>query len=297
MDAWTISIGVPVYNEENTLVNSLDSIVKSMRELKQNSSIILCFNGTTDNGRILAENYSKKIQPLEIITSTKGKPSAVKAIAQQSTSDIVIYVDADVIVNKYCFKNMVDSFSPKVMAVTGRPIPYSSDNLLYNIINARMINSGIEVSKKGGPKPFLHGRIYAIRKQILDEVNKNFSESIGDDTFLSHYLMLHYGRSSISCCKTATVQYQPVTSITSWWNKWSRIWKDLDILYKNNPEFLQIKEDMKTKIDWNNIPVHKIPFFLCERILHYSGKTYFNLIKQYKDIEWIRLEDTKQVKL
>ena len=297
MDAQTISIGVPVYNEEETLVQSLESIVKGVLELEQKSNIILCFNGTTDHDRDLAENFSNKIYPLEIISSPKGKPSAVKAIANHSNRDILIYVDADVIVNKSCFKNIINLFSSDVMAVTGRPIPYTSNNLVSNILNARMSHPGIEISKSGGSKPFLHGRIYAIRKSTLGKIDQDFSDAIGDDTFLSHYLLLNYGKDSIACCHNANVQYQPATSVKSWWNKWSRIWQDLDNLYKNHPEFLPVKNSVKTKIDWKNVPARDIPLFLCERVLHYGGKTYFNIIKNYKETKWIRLEDTKKVRL
>lgn len=285
----SLTVGIPVYNEEKTLIRTLDSVVDSCWGLDAN--IVLCFNGTTDNGRDIAKNYPF---PLEIITSSKGKPSAVKKISEYSKSDIIIFVDADVVVDKDCFSSIYNAFNDGIMAVAGRPIPYKSNNIVYNIINARMSNPDLEVSLDGSPKEFLHGRIYGVRKSILDDVNKNFAKGIGDDTFLSHYILLNYGRDAIAHVNDANVFYQPVTSINSWWRKWSRIWQDLDNLYKDNPEFLLVKT--ATKIDWNNMPLSLAPYFVAERIIHHIGRTYFNIIKNYKNIEWIRLDDTKELK-
>jgi glycosyltransferase involved in cell wall biosynthesis len=208
----SLTIGIPVYNEEKTLIKTLDSVVNSCQCL--NANIVLCFNGTTDNGINLAKKYNKF--PLEIISSSKDKPSAVKKIAEHNTSEFLIFVDADVIVDKNCFTNIHKAFKENIIAVAGQPIPYKSNNATYKIINARMLNPYLEISLDGSPKEFLHGRVYGIRKKILDEISKNFSKSMGDDTFLSHYILLNYGRDAIAHVNDANVFYQPVTSIKSW---------------------------------------------------------------------------------
>jgi glycosyltransferase involved in cell wall biosynthesis len=233
----SVSIGVPVFNEEKTLRCSLDSIISSALNLENSFDLILCFNGTTDGGREIAEDYSRNVYPLRIVESGKGKPSAMKKIGESSDADYLFFVDADVVVDEFCFKRLASSYKEGVVAVTGRPIPYKEEGFLYNVLNARMINGFAEVSRKdGGDKSFLHGRIYGVRKKVFDELSSNFLKNLGDDTFLSHYLMLNYGRGSVVCCKGANVFYQPVTSVKSWWNKWSRIWSDIDKMYVLNPE-------------------------------------------------------------
>ncbi|HIG93871.1 TPA: glycosyltransferase [Candidatus Woesearchaeota archaeon] len=292
-----VTIGVPIYNEEKTLEYSLDSIVLSASKLDLPYDIVLCFNGTTDGGRSIAENYHF---PLKIIESSKGKPWAIQSINNHSDADFFIFTDADTVVHPDCFSKLINAYSPKVMAVTGRPLPYPNNSLVYNIINARMLNQDAEVSKnplaKMKQKPFLHGRIYSVRKMVMDELTLKFSENLGDDTFLSHHLFLYYGRESIVCVKDANVSYHPVTSIGSWWKKWSRIWKDLDNLYQNNPEFNAVKKDMETKIDWSAVPLDHRSRFVCERILHHIGHAYFEVIKNYREIGWTRLDDTKVIK-
>lgn len=135
-----------------------------------------------------------------------------------------------------------------------------------------------------------------MRTPILSELNDQFESNLGDDTFVSHYLMTRYGRNAIACAKTANVRYQPVQSVQSWWHKWSRIWKDLDTLYQKNPEFRELKSIMQTKIDWayvRALPPKYTAYFILERALHHGGHMYFNFIKNKKEIGWRRLDDTK----
>lgn len=143
-----ISIGIPVYNEEATLKRSLDSVVRSAQQLDLPHEIILCFNGTTDCGRTIAEDYSQR-HALCIIESAKGKPSAIAALARRARGDKVIFVDADSEVSDGCFRSLLVPFQdPQVMAVAGRPLPYERKGFVYNVINARMLHQDAEIAIK-----------------------------------------------------------------------------------------------------------------------------------------------------
>ncbi|MFH1174996.1 MAG: glycosyltransferase [archaeon] len=293
-----VTIGVPVHNEETTLRQSLDTIIASASRISSPCDILLCFNGTTDNGRSIAEHYADTIPFLKIIESAHGKPAAINAIVQSSPADTFIFTDADALVEKDCFSRLLETYTPSIQAVTGTPLPYEHESFLYKVINARMLHPGIEIAKHGNKKqkPFLHGRIYSVRKEVFTTLAPTFPGALGDDTFLSHHILQQYGPTAIAARLDANVHYQAVRSIRSWWHKWSRIWSDLDQLYANNPEFLPLREVMKTKLDWAGIPPKDIPYFLLERTLYHGARAYFLIMRHVHEYSWKRLDDTKRLK-
>ncbi|HLD04098.1 MAG TPA: glycosyltransferase [Candidatus Nanoarchaeia archaeon] len=300
-----VTVGVPVYNEEKTILKSLYAIHRAILSTKLPIELIICINGTTDHSETIARTFSNKIYPLKIIRSKKGKAKAVKALGTAAKGDIVIFTDADAILAEDCLKKLIEGFSDsEIKAVTGRPVPLPLDNVIYQIINARMLHPEAEIARTpilgNSKKPFLHGRLYAVRKDIFRH-NKDIDtmdNSIGDDTYLTHYLFVKYGRKAIKCVEEAHTYYLPVQSIRFWWYKWSRIWCDLDQLYRENPHFLRIKPTMKTKIDWkyvSKLPLKIKCFFVLERILHHSGHVLYEISKHFKKVTWVRLSDTKEV--
>lgn len=298
-----ITIGVPVYNEEKTISHTLTSIIRSAERTHINYEILVCFNGTTDNGRQIAKNLQQRYYSIKILESEKGKPKAIKSIIEQSDSDYLLFCDGDVVVEENCFDKLLNHFSKlEVMAVTGSPKPWKNESILYQILNARMIYPQSEIAKipLDGflEKPFIHGRIYAIRRKVfqeMDNLNK-FERSIGDDTYLTYHIIQNYGRRAIVKDYDAIVNYLPVQSLHSWWNKWSRIWSDLERLYQENPNFLELRPFMKTKLDRKYIYTLPMPaplYFLAERIIHHAGRIYFNLKDNKQKEAWKRLDDTK----
>lgn len=300
-----VTVGVPVYNEEKTLHTALKSIITSAKFLNNPYEIIVCFSEhTSDNGREIAKKFKENYFPkLKITQSPKGKTKAITKIVNESKGDIIIFCDADVTVEPDCFRNLISNFSkPTIMTVTGCPKPYPMNNFIYKVVNARMCFPRSEIAKtpinENNEKPFIHGRIYAFRKKVFtDKLNiKKFEQSIGDDTFLTHFIILNYGRNALFRDYDAVVNYLAVQSITSWWKKWSRIWEDLKKLYEDNPGFIKLKPFLQTKLDWRYIFSQNFPvlfYFILERILHNAGKIYFELTKN-KRRGWKRLEDTKR---
>jgi len=299
-----IIIGIPIYNEERTLYQTLSSVVDSAIQLDIEHDIIACFNGTTDMGREVARRFKDNVySPLRIVESDKGKPKALKYIIDNSFGDYLIFCDGDVIVEEDCFSKLLRNFSnDEIMVVTGCPRPWPKDNTLYNILNARMMNPMSEIARElingVSEKPFIHGRIYALRRKLFsDQGSGSFEKSIGDDTYLTHFIMKNYGRQAICRDVEAIVNYLPVQSLSSWWHKWARIWSDIEKIYKDNPELEELRPFMQTKLDWKyifSLPLPAPLHFIAERVIHHTGKAYFTLTK-HKQRGWKRLDDTKVI--
>jgi len=95
----TLSIIIPVYNEERTIAKLLDKVIKAPLSLKK--EIIIINDGSKDNSEKIIKDYIKKIKRSKKISfkfKTKkngGKGSAVKEGIKISKGNIIIIQDAD----------------------------------------------------------------------------------------------------------------------------------------------------------------------------------------------------------
>jgi len=95
-----ITIVLPVYNEEKTVLETLNKIIKSKAgDIKK--EIIIVDDGSTDNTREILKSMSKKKfdKKIEIKflrhSVNMGKGSAIKTALMSTTGDLILIQDAD----------------------------------------------------------------------------------------------------------------------------------------------------------------------------------------------------------
>lgn len=130
-----LSILIPVYNEEKTLLNILERINESKIENFDFETIIIN-DGSDDNTfNIIKENsdlYDKVIN----LDKNRGKGYAVKSGLKIATGDYVIFQDADLEYDPkefIKFTNLINKFS--VDAIIGSRFNYSDYIRSHNIAN------------------------------------------------------------------------------------------------------------------------------------------------------------------
>ena len=106
-----LSIIIPVYNEENTVVKLLDKVAAV--ELDVNKEIIIVNDGSTDASLSLIQEWEKrsKNNDSKICVFSKdngGKGSAVRLGIENSTGDIVIIQDADLEYDPSDYKQCIE---------------------------------------------------------------------------------------------------------------------------------------------------------------------------------------------
>ena len=89
----SLSVIVPVYNEEQFLSSSLDRLLASGVA----DEIIISDDGSTDNSKNIAREYAAKYQNIKLLLSetNQGKGGALTVAKDQITSDFVTIHDAD----------------------------------------------------------------------------------------------------------------------------------------------------------------------------------------------------------
>lgn len=90
---YIVSIIVPVYNAETYLKNCIDSILK---QTYSSIEVILVNDGSTDNSRLICEEYAKKDNRIKVINQNNSGPSIARNFGiNAATGRYIQFVDAD----------------------------------------------------------------------------------------------------------------------------------------------------------------------------------------------------------
>ncbi|MDG2492816.1 MAG: glycosyltransferase family 2 protein [Flavobacteriaceae bacterium] len=118
----TLSVIIPVFNEENTIVEILNSVEKVVLINNIKKEYIIVNDCSTDNSIKTIENYitinnSKNIKVFSHLIN-KGKGAAIHTGIKESTGDYIIIQDADLEYNPHEFnlllKPVIDGFADVV---------------------------------------------------------------------------------------------------------------------------------------------------------------------------------------
>lgn len=109
---YKISVVVPVYNVEKYLARCIESIIE--QPYKQ-WEIILVNDGSTDTSPQLCDEYSLKDSRIKVIHQiNKGVSAARNRGIEESTGDILIFVDADDWISKDAFATILQEWSDDI---------------------------------------------------------------------------------------------------------------------------------------------------------------------------------------
>jgi len=130
-----LSILVPVFNEEKTII----SVLKRIHETKISDTdyeIIVINDGSTDNTKTLLENNNDLYTSLINNTRNSGKGFSVKQGLKKVSGEYVIFQDADLEYDPIEFKkfiNVCEKFNADV--VLGSRFNYGDYTRSHNILN------------------------------------------------------------------------------------------------------------------------------------------------------------------
>ncbi len=125
----TVSLVIPAYNEEKYIEDCLDSIIKSMGKFHE---IVVVDNGSTDKTREIAGSY----QGVRVISEEKkGVMFARQRGINETTGDIVAFVDADTKMFPGWYEQIVEKFGKDlILATLSGPYIYEGISLWTKIL-------------------------------------------------------------------------------------------------------------------------------------------------------------------
>src|SRR3989338_2746896 len=99
----SISIVLPVYNEEAGIKSTLNNLVPVLKKVFSNYEIIIVESGSTDKSGQIADKFAKNNKNIKVIHQgkKKGYGNAIKEGLKHCKYDLSMYIDCD---NPYDFK-------------------------------------------------------------------------------------------------------------------------------------------------------------------------------------------------
>ncbi len=95
----TITVGIPAYNEEKNIRKVLQSILSQKSNFSVLKEIIVLNDGSTDNTVQEAIRIKDKRMKVLVDNARKGQIKRVEELCKMSKSEVLILVDADIVMN------------------------------------------------------------------------------------------------------------------------------------------------------------------------------------------------------
>lgn len=170
-----ISILVPCFNEEETIKETLNNLLNLPYP---DYEVIAINDGSTDNTINILKEIAEKEEKLRVINclQNRGKANALHIAAHASTSEYLLCIDSDALIEDDTPYYLISHFLHKgerVGAVTGNPRIRNRDTLLsrMQIVEYSSIIGSIKRAQRvWGKIMTVSGVIVAFRKRALMEV-------------------------------------------------------------------------------------------------------------------------------
>ena len=181
-----VSIVVPAYNEGKNIKECLDSVY-GLDYPKEKIEVMIVDDGSTDNTLKILQKYkkNKKLNFNVLRQNHLGKVEALNLGIRKSSSEFVLTVDADTVLDKDCLAELLKPlFDRKIGATTGnnnvknnkhlicafQNIEYHFSNLIRNSFST-VFDNGIWFS----------GSLACYRKSVLEEIGYFKKDTLAED--------------------------------------------------------------------------------------------------------------------
>lgn len=191
----SISVLIPMHNEEQVLANVLDTLLKCDYD-RDRLEIIPINDNSTDRTKEMLDQYHEKyefIRPIHRNCEDRGKPAGLNDAMQVARGEIIIVFDADYRPARDMLKQLAIAFEdPEVGAVMGRVIPYNANkNMLTRLINLERCG-GYQVDQQARYNlrtiPQYGGTVGGFRKDVMLESGGFNTKVLAEDTELTYRL-------------------------------------------------------------------------------------------------------------
>ncbi len=223
-----VSIVIPVYNSQQTLLACLESIARQDYPLDK-MEVFVVNNGSTDSSfgvfQEIQGRHGLNVRWMSVMN--QGKAWALNAGIHLVRGNYVFNVDSDVVLTPLSVRRIVEAFEsqPDVAAATGaiHILPVASDasplNQLitrceyFEYITAYHIGRAHQSILKN--LYTLSGAFSVFRREILVQTNLYGQETVTEDTDMTFHLYEKFSKYRIICVTEAIAFVHPIESLAS----------------------------------------------------------------------------------
>lgn len=197
-DLKTVSVLIPMHNEEKVAANILDQLLKVDYALDK-IEIIPINDFSSDTTKEILDRYEAQypfIKPIHRYTGDRGKPAALNEAIEKATGEVIIVFDADYLPPRGIIKEIAVCFNdPEVGAVMGRVIPVNTQvNLLTRLLDIER-SGGYQVDQQARYNlrlmPQYGGTVGGFRKSVIVSLGSFDPKVLAEDTELTYRLSIN----------------------------------------------------------------------------------------------------------
>lgn len=134
----TISIIVPIYNVEKYLPSCLDSILEQTYSAIE---VLLIDDGSSDNSGVICDAYAAKDYRIKVFhNENRGVSKARQFGVENSTSDYIVFVDADDWLTHDAVEALYNAITPDVDVVLGAVIQHRNKEINRQVLTSKSFN-------------------------------------------------------------------------------------------------------------------------------------------------------------
>lgn len=278
-----VSVVIPIWNEERTVANTLETLIKMKDNYKGNFEIIVVDNNSKDKSVDIVKKYVKHHDFIKLdFEKQQGKSFAFNHGTEIARYDLVANVDADSYPNPDSLNHIVGYFDDaKTGAVTTKMIVRNPKSLAEKFQDIEYIYSNFLLTAFD----FLdsvyvaRGPLSVYRKSVLLKIGGFLSAEKTPAEDMEITFRIRKSGYAVKSSKTAKVY----TSVMSTWKKlfWQRIrwnrgslvnfWMHRDMALDSKYGFFGIVM----------MPTVSITIFMIWVILYYLVKRVFDIVQIY----------------
>jgi glycosyltransferase involved in cell wall biosynthesis len=311
----TLTIGIPVRNEEKILPYFLYSLIVAIKELSDSieTEIIICVNGSTDTSLAIVQKFKKHFNNhnIQILRSPQGKMQAQQHIIRSAKfNGPIAFLDADTILDKKCLKELWNTLNKnkELQVAFAKVRPMCGNKFGLEWLQQVYYKRDDDVRT---PRRYIHGRAYIIRSSrffIINDLQNRIARAKQknmyrtqyldlekgpqvDDIYLSRLLVHRFGISSIQEVQKAVVFFVSPRTIKDCYEEQKRFFIEIernDLLF---PEYIYTQNSyFARKLLWN-----KFKELGLSSTIHYF--LYLPFVIWYKKLAKFRLFIGRKTKI
>ncbi|MCF8302276.1 MAG: glycosyltransferase [Bacteroidales bacterium] len=207
----TISVIIPVRNEEENIAKCLQSIINQDFPTEK-LQIIIADDHSTDNTLKLCRSFQNQhssfnIKIVENQSKGNGKKKAITHAISHASGNLIVTTDADTTTGPYWLRALVALYEQEKPKMILGPVAFYPGNGFFSRFQSLEFLSliGASAGAAGIGHPIMcNGANLAYEKKAFMEVNgftDNENQVSGDDIFLMMKIKKHFGASSIKFLK------------------------------------------------------------------------------------------------
>jgi cellulose synthase/poly-beta-1,6-N-acetylglucosamine synthase-like glycosyltransferase len=194
----TISVLVPMHNEERVAAGILTALVESDYDHRR-LQVLAVEDRSTDRTAEIVDEFARQhpfITVLHKTTGPGGKGHALELATKHATGEILLLFDADYVPTRSALKQLVVPFcDPQVGAVMGRVMPENANAsvlaALLDLERAAGYQVGQQARQQMRLTPQFGGTVGGVRRSALVAVGGWNVASLTEDTDLTFRLVLN----------------------------------------------------------------------------------------------------------